>query len=247
VLDTLSQLLLGVRWVVLGQGEFRLAPPPGVLLVAALAVVAVGATIVTYRRAPRRLTTRDRVVLTALRTALIGVLLLCLMRPMLILRAAVPHQNVVGVLLDDSRSMRIADHNGQARSTYVQEQFGKADEGLRRALGERFTVRTMRFSNGVNAAPAGTDLAFDGTNTRLAAALDQARQQLAGVPLAGLVVVSDGADTTGDAVEPALLALKAAGVPVFAIGVAPSPDPSGCRARPCRAPRRWQRRGRPRP
>ncbi|MEZ5293758.1 MAG: VWA domain-containing protein [Vicinamibacterales bacterium] len=219
MLDTLSSLLLGVRWVVLGQGEFRLAPPPGVLLAAGLAVVAIGATVITYRRAPRRLTTRDRVVLVGLRTALVALLLLCLFRPMLVLRAAVPHQNVVGVLLDDSRSMRIADRDGQPRSRYVLEQFGAADQGLRRALGERFTVRTMRFSSGVNAAPSGADLTFDGTNTRLAAALDEARQQLAGVPLAGLVVVSDGADTTGDAVEPALLALKAAGVPVFAIGV----------------------------
>jgi len=126
---------------------------------------------------------------------------------------------VIGVLLDDSRSMRIADVDGQPRSAYVQEEFGAADRGLRRALGERVTVRTLRFSSAVNAAASGQDLTFDGSNTRLAAALDQARRQLAGVPLAGLVVVSDGADTTGDAVEPALLGLKAAGVPVFAIGV----------------------------
>ena len=39
-------------------------------------------------------------MLTSLRIALIGVLLLCLLRPMLVLRAAVPHQNVVAVLLD---------------------------------------------------------------------------------------------------------------------------------------------------
>ena len=39
------------------------------------------------------------------------------------------------------------------------------------------------------------------------------------MPLAGLVVVSDGADTSGSALEPSLLALKASGVPVFAIGV----------------------------
>lgn len=219
VLDTLSQLLLGVRWTVVGQGEFRFAPPPGVLLAAALAVVAIGAAVVTYQRAPRRLTTRDRVVLTSLRAALVALLLLCLARPMLVLRAAVPHQNVVGVLLDDSRSMRIADMNGQPRSNYVLEQFGAVDQGLRRALGERFTVRTLRFSSGLAAAPTGEDLTFQGSNTRLASALDQARRQLAGVPLAALVVVSDGADTTGDAVEPALLALKAAGVPVFAIGV----------------------------
>jgi uncharacterized membrane protein len=219
VLDTLSQLLLGVRWTVLGSGDFRFAPPSGAALAAMLAVVAVAATVVSYRRAPRRLAARDRAVLILLRTALIAVLLVCLLRPMLVLRAAVPHQNVVAVLLDDSRSMRIADVGGQPRGKYLQDEFGDPAQGLRRALGERFTVRTLRFSGGLAAAPSGADLTFDGTRTRLAAALDQARRQLAGVPLAGLVVVSDGADTTGDAVEPALMALKAAGVPVFAIGV----------------------------
>ncbi|MEP7118279.1 MAG: vWA domain-containing protein [Acidobacteriota bacterium] len=219
MLDTLSRLLLGVRWVVFDQGELRFAPPAGATLAAMLAVVAVGAAVVAYQRAPRRLTTRDRWVLTGLRTALVGVLLLCLMRPMLVLRAAVPHQNVVGVLLDDSRSMRIADLNGQPRSSYVQQEFGSPDAGLRKALGERFTVRTLRFAGSLGPAPTGEDLTFTGSNTRLAAALDQARRQLAGVPLAGLVVVSDGADTSGAALEPALLALKASGVPVFAIGV----------------------------
>lgn len=219
VIDTLSQLLLGVRWVVLDQGELRFAPPAGATLAALLAVAAVAATVVLYRRAPRRLTTRDRSVLTALRTAFIGLLLVCLLRPMLVLRAAVPHQNVVGVLLDDSRSMRIADLDGQPRSTYVQQEFGAADAGLRKALGEKFTVRTMRFAGSLGPAPTGEDLTFTGTNTRLAAALDEARRQLAGVPLAALVVVSDGADTSGTALDPALLALKASGVPVFAIGV----------------------------
>ena len=219
VIDSLSQLLLGVRWSVLGQGDFRFAPPSGAALAALVAVVAVAATVVTYRRASRRLTTRDRVVLIALRTALIGLLLVCLLRPMLVLRAAVPHQNVVAVLLDDSRSMSIADLNGQPRSSYLQAQFGDPSQGLRRALAERFSVRTLRFSSSVRPAQTGADLTFQGTHTKIAAALEQARQQLSGVPLAGLVVVSDGADTSGDAVDPALTALRAAGVPVFAIGV----------------------------
>ncbi len=219
MLDTLSQLLLGIRWVVLDQGEFRFAPPAGATLAALCALAAVAATVLLYRRAPRRLAARDRWILMALRTALIGLLFFCLMRPTLLLRAAVPHQNVVGVLLDDSRSMRIADVNGQPRSTYVQQEFGSADAGLRKALGDKFTVRTLRFAATVGPAPTGEDLTFMGSNTRLAAALDEARRQLAGVPLAGLVVVSDGADTSGAALDPALLALKASGVPVFAIGV----------------------------
>ena len=49
-------------------------------------------------------------------------LLFCLFRPTLILKAAVPQQNFVGVLIDDSRSMAIADTDGQPRSAFVQEQ-----------------------------------------------------------------------------------------------------------------------------
>jgi hypothetical protein len=208
VLDTLSQLLLGVRWTVLGQGDLRFAPPAGVAVAAVLAVVAVAAAVIAYRRAPRRLSTRDRVVLVALRSALVLLLLVCLLRPMLVLRAAVPHRNVVAVLLDDSRSMRIADFNGQPRASYAQAEFGDPATGLRQQLGERFSVRTFRFSSTVNPAPTAADLTVDGTHTRLASALDQARQQLAGVPLAGLVVVSDGADTSNDPLDPASAATR---------------------------------------
>ena len=49
--------------------------------------------------------------------------------------------------------------------------------------------------------------------------MDGARQELAGLPLAGLVVVSDGADTAEDALGESLLALKSQGVPVFTVGV----------------------------
>ena len=62
-------------------------------------------------------------------------------------------------------------------------------------------------------------MTFAGAQTQLGAALDGARQELAGLPLAGLVVVSDGADTTDASLTDALLALKAAAVPVFTVGV----------------------------
>ena len=42
-----------------------------------------------------------------------ALLVFCLFRPTLVLKAAVPQQNFVGVLVDDSRSMSIADTNGQ--------------------------------------------------------------------------------------------------------------------------------------
>ncbi len=57
-------------------------------------------------------------------------------------------------------------------------------------------LRTFRFSSTAQRLGAPRELTFSGAQTKLGAALDGARQELAGLPLAGLVVVSDGADTT---------------------------------------------------
>ena len=43
-----------------------------------------------------------------------------------VLSAAVPQRNYVGVLVDDSRSMRIADRNGTPRSDWIEHAFGGA-------------------------------------------------------------------------------------------------------------------------
>ena len=75
------------------------------------------------------------------------------------------------------------------------------------------------FRRAASRVDAEDELTFTGAQTRLGAALDGARQELAGLPLAGLVVVSDGADTAEDALGESLLALKSQGVPVFTVGV----------------------------
>ena len=88
------------------------------------------AAVITYRRVRGKGTLRDRLVLTALRMAALALVLFCLFRPTLVVRAAVPQQNVVAVLLDDSRSMQIPDWDGKPRGEFVREQFGAADSPL---------------------------------------------------------------------------------------------------------------------
>jgi len=200
------------------QGEIRWTTWTGAFVAIAVTAVAVGTAVVSYRSS-RRVSVRDRVVLTALRVALLVLVLACLFRPVLVVRAAVPQQNVVGVLLDDSRSMQIADLNDQSRAQYVQSAFGAVDSGTLKALADRFAVRVFRFSSASARAAGGRELTFSGTETRLGASLESARQELAGLPLAGLVMVSDGADTADAALGGALLGLKADGVPVFTVGV----------------------------
>lgn len=204
------------------RGEVRTAVSPVALTVASVAVCVAAAALWTYR-SQARARGLDRAILLGLRLTVLLLVLAMLARPVLAVRAAVPQQNVVGILLDDSRSMRIADSGGDTRGAVLQRTFGAADSALLKALGNRFLVRTFRFSGGLDRVEPGTPLTFDGTQTRLGRALQRAQDELAGLPVAGLVVVTDGADTTGDTLAESLLALKAGGVPVYTVGLGQDP------------------------
>jgi uncharacterized membrane protein len=219
VVDQIFEALFRYRPVVFQEGEFRFDLSDGPYAAAALGAVVIGATLVSYRGVKHRGRLRDRLILGALRLATLALIIFCLFRPILVVKAAVPQQNFLGILLDDSRSMQITDWGGEPRSAFVQKEFAAADGALLKALSDRFVVRTFRFSTGASRLMSNADLTFNGGQTRLAAALDGARQELAGLPVAGLVLVSDGADTTDAALTEALLGLKAAGLPVFTVGV----------------------------
>ena len=62
-------------------------------------------------------------------------------------------------------------------------------------------------------------LSYTGTRTHLGQAITRAHEELSGVPLSGLVVVTDGADNAAQEMGEALLPLQAAGVPVFPVGL----------------------------
>ncbi len=218
--ESLFQALFSYRPVVFEQGEFRFDVTTASLVAAILVGAVVAVALFTYRRvsvADGRL--RDRIVLTGLRIAALAVVLFCLFRPTLAVRAAVNQQNVLAVLVDDSRSMQIPDMAGQPRGLFVQQQFGAADSALMKSLSDRFLVRTFRFSSTAGRVSGVKDLTFAGTQTKIGPALDGVREELAGLPVAGLVVVSDGADTSEGSVAKALLGLKAEKIPVFAVGI----------------------------
>jgi len=217
VLDALFRFFFELSPVVFSQGEFRFAATTGSYVAAAAVALAAGLTIFAYRKGVGR--TGQRITLAAIRMAVLAIILICIFRPLLVVRAAVPQQNFLGVLLDDSRSMQIADVDGQPRSAFVKSEFGAADRGLLKALSERFTVRTFRFSSAATRTTQESDLTFGGSQSRLGAALSGVRQELAGLPVAGLVMVTDGADTADAALGDAILGLKAEGLPVFTVGV----------------------------
>ena len=218
MLDSLFQFLFEHRRFVFEQGEFRLSPVAGSYAALVVAAAAILFVLLTYKRASR---------LAAIRIALIALVAFCLMRPVLVVKAAVPQQNFLAVLIDDSRSMQIEDHTDASPNTaqrrprgeFAKQEFADRNAGLLKTLSDKFVVRTFRFSSQPARMASTSELTLGGIETRLGAALDGARQELAGLPLAGMVLISDGADTTDAALSDAVLSLKAAALPVFTIGV----------------------------
>ena len=74
---------------------------------------------------------------------------------------------------------------GSRAPSFVKSEFGANDRGLLKALSERFTVRTFRFSSAATRTTQESDLTFGGSQSRLGAALSGVRQELAGLPVAG--------------------------------------------------------------
>jgi len=218
VFESLFQFLFDYRLQVFRQGDFKFAPPAGTPIAAAAVVAALAIAFVSYRVLRSRVEWRHRAVLGALRLAALAIILFCIFRPVLVVKAAIAQQNVVGILIDDSRSMQLSDENG-TRADLIRRTFGNPDSPIMKALSDRFLVRTFRFSSSTSRVTSPADLTFSGTQTRVANAIESARQELAGLPVSGLVLVTDGADTTNGTVTDALLASKAESLPVFTVGV----------------------------
>src|SRR5918998_320342 len=142
------EALFKYRPVVFERGDFVLAAPWPMLIIVAIAAIGFGLAW-AYRRARGKSTSRDRVVLTAVRIAIVALAGFALLRPTLLVSTAVPQKNAVAIIIDDSRSMRIADAGGRARADIAQQLFGTRDSALARALGDRFQLRYFSFSSGV--------------------------------------------------------------------------------------------------
>ena len=199
------------------QGDFSFTGVPALtLVILAVAIVAVP-VVGSYRKAGGRARGRDRALLAGIRLGAIGVVAFCLARPALELSSAVPQRNFIGVLVDDSRSMSITDSDGKPRSDVIRRLMAP-DSALFRALADRFQLRFFRFGRSTARIEDLSSLQFTDEWTRLSPAIARAREELAQVPLAGLIVLTDGAENPSvplDSVEE----IAPRGVPLYLVGI----------------------------
>ncbi len=192
--------------------HFAYLPPWWLTLAIALAVAA--AVFVAYRRPLSPIAMWQRAILITLRTVALIAIVLLIFRPIVLLPPAGVRDVVVPVLVDVSRSMRVADADGQAR---IARAAALLQFDVLPALSRQYRTELLTVGDAVEPGSVESLTAHAGRSD-LSGALARVRERFRGQRVAGVVLVSDGADTeaSGTVQRPGD---SGGGRPVFAIGV----------------------------
>ena len=144
------------------------------------------------------LVARRKTWLLILRACLIGLLVIAMLRPARVSVSSEPQSATLLILFDESRSMDIEDSaQGRSRWQELVTTMNSAAEPLSR-LGDELEVRAYRFSNGINSVDIESGQVQmpatpTGKETDIGAALEEMLQRETGKRLAGVILMSDGA------------------------------------------------------
>ena len=202
----------------LEDGTFTFAYGISPWLFALLVVLITIGVWFAYRKTTRQLSTPWKAFFIGIRSSVLVLLLFCLLRPVVTTLQVSPQETYLAVVIDDSQSMAIADlADGQTRQAAVAEQL--YENGLLDELSESFQIRTFRFDNQTQRIAGSEELSEEGTASSIDQALSYVDDQLNGLPLGGIILVSDGADNSDDDPLATAQDFGARQIPVFTIGV----------------------------
>ena len=161
-------------------------------------------------RARRGAAHRDAArVLIGLRAITLVLIVICLLRPVTFVQVAGARDSVVAILVDSSRSMRIADADGPR----IERARALASD-LQKSIGAEFRTEVMTF--GESLARADVDrITPDARRSDLSGALTALADRYKGQRLGGVVLLSDGGDTSASEAGTS----RVLDVPVFGVGI----------------------------
>jgi uncharacterized membrane protein len=163
---------------------------------------------------------RDRALSFGLRAIVLLLLFIPLFEPVLIRPDVVPDENFVAVLVDASESMNIPDGQaGMTRRDEVNQLLFGEGGAIAPALDEVFKVRYYTFGEQARRVDSVTTVLADGRGTDISAALDRVLSDFRGLPLAGVVLLTDGGDNSDAVALNKAEALRERDVPLHVIGL----------------------------
>jgi uncharacterized membrane protein len=178
---------------------------------ALLGIVAAAGLVSWFAYSRWSIPPRRRLVLSVLRFVTLLALVLFLLRPVSSIPSADAAHVVVPILVDTSRSMSIEDAARGARRIDRARQL--LTERFMPAIGERFKVEVLAFGEAVTPTPVAS-LSATARRSDLASAVSSLRDRYRGRAVAGIVLLSDGGDTSGNGERAA-----EASAPIFPLGI----------------------------
>jgi uncharacterized membrane protein len=208
------ELLFKYPLSIFHKGQFVFLTPWPLWLLAIAILVAAGLLFWHVRRNHGMLNGVRPVAIWILETCMITLILFLLWHPALSVATLRPQQNVVAVLVDDSRSMSINDASGtrQAAAKAILE------SGLLKTLGERFQVRMYKFGKEPERIQKPEQLTAAQPASRLGDTLERVLAESSSLPLGAIVMLSDGADNAGGIDLQTIGAIRRQRIPVHTIG-----------------------------
>src|ERR1700677_4428375 len=153
-------------------------------------------------------------VIWSLQRLLAAVILVLLWQPAITVAELKPQQNIIAVLVDDSRSMGITEGGSTRQAQAITALQG----GLLASLNQSFQTRLYR----IDPVPARIDNLKDlqpgAPSTRIGDSLKQLTEETSDLPIGAVVLLSDGDDNTGGISADTISALRARHIPVHTVG-----------------------------
>ena len=150
-----------------------------------------------------------------LQSAVAALILLLLWQPAITIAELKPQQNIIAVLVDDSRSMAIAD-NGTPREVQAVKAL---DDGVLTDLQKRFQTRLYSLDSHATRVSDLDALRPTAPATRIGDSLTQLTAETNGLPIGAIVLLSDGSDNSGGIDLDTISALRSRRIPVHTVGL----------------------------
>jgi uncharacterized membrane protein len=206
------------------KGRFVLLSAwPAWLLLVLIVVLAGGLALLVRWRLPNaapKLRSWRAWVLWGIQSTFIALVLLLLWQPAMTIAALNSQQNIIAVVVDDSRSMAIADDGGKTREAAA---LGALQNGVLSGLQKRFQTRIYRLGSGVTRVDGLNAIQATEAATHIGDGLKQLAGETSDLPVGAILLLSDGGQNTagmgdsGIGVD-ALQALRNRRLPVHTIG-----------------------------
>jgi uncharacterized membrane protein len=202
-----------------------------------LVATAIVGAFMLYRRSA--LSGSWRYGLAGLRASAFLVALFLFMQPVLRLKSVIPQKNFVAIAYDLSRSMEIRDvPSGQSRLDAEKNLLRPEANPFLSDLASKFKLRFFRFSKSAERAESFADTPRHGEITDLEKTLLQITGELAAAPVAGIVLITDGADNHSANLDSTASQLRARNIPVYTIGIGTTAFPRDIEVLRVTAPRK---------